>query len=676
MNDNITETNDLHASIMVKNRNNVWIDDNMVYKCGACCAEFGIFKRKHHCRSCGNIFCHDCCNNYIVIPNFITDRPNPEDYWNISYYISSIRDSKERTCDSCYKIIKHKNDMYDQIINIFEIPKSIEYYLSNPMIDNSIRSHYIEYLRNIQYYLPKHEYTSVDINILLINAPFFVGHSKYIMHLLKAIPWNTNESSKYLHTAIDVLNGDRIMKCSDLLCTRTCQTQLSCDDCVNILFTTTERMPLQIIDYLFDIIANTPETVILCHLTFFVDMIIKNIGPIQILSRIHAILSKTKKLIYHTYWLLTNLKSTATKTELITINFFINMFDKKIVKKMLHEYLFFEGLIKNITDVKQYLLIAFDQHKPITLPYDPSYKIVSVDYDSIIVKQSQTKPIIIDFEIETKGHVDKKKIKLLFKNESVMNDVTVINLMTLCDIILTEYMDPEFEVVVYPTMPLTANSGMIEIVRHAKTIHDISLSGNSILQHIISQNESNIVSEILDRYMYSLVAYTLQSYFIGLGDRHTENIMITNDGRIFHIDFGYILGADAYPITTSEIRLNSEMIDVIGGATGIRYKKYLNLCSKGAILLRKYFNMFYILLSQYSRFDQKYINDFILNRFQPRQIDASVVEELLSIIKKSNDAYGTYIRDFLHYHSQEKTVQHGISGILRSTLDAISRLGN
>ncbi len=323
------------------------------------------------------------------------------------------------------------------------------------------------------------------------------------------------------------------------------------------------------------------------------------------------------------------------------------MFDPEIVAVMKREYLFFVGLIDNLNDPKKYLANMFESFKPIRLPYAPNIEIIGVDLDNIAIKNSYTKPVIIPF-ITTQG-----TIRLLFKKESIMNDVIVLNLMTLCDIILNEHLGSTlggdrigFGVVVYPTMPLTANSGMIEIIENAETVYEIINKKRNIFKHIIEKNEDKKSADVIDTYMFSLVSYTLHSYFLGLGDRHLQNIMITDDGAIFHIDFGFILGTEAYPLTATNIKLNSDMLDVIGGSDGSRYNTYLDLCSKGIIILRKYFNMFFILLSQDLKFKEKHIEKFVMSRFQPRQTDNEVISELMAIIRKSNNSYSDYIRDF------------------------------
>lgn len=683
---------DLAASIAVVNKNNVWINDNAVVCCRNCRMEFGFFVRKHHCRNCGNIFCHNCCNKWIVIPNFIIDRPNPADYWNISYYITSLKNNEEKVCDQCYKIIKEKTASYQKIVTVFNDPASIEKIKELSESRNDIKDHYFDHLRNIQYYLPNYRYTDIDKKILRTNAKYFSKHSKYLVHLIKSMDWGNallNNSLQYgsasvlnknydaeLEFIMKIINGDKNITCNEIYCTRTCQEQLSCDDCINILYSCCYNLPNQLLEYLFSIIMKTPEQVILCHLSFFVKLIKNNRNNTLLQSLLFTLLSISKKIIYHTYWFLTNAKEDANIGQIQNINNFINLFDTNLVKNMYHEYLFYVGLIKNLHNSKEYLLNTFERHKPISLPYEPELQLTEVDLENIDTKSSHTKPVVINF-VAVQVVNDEPiyhKIKLLFKKESISNDVLVLNLMTLSDIILRENLNTNFGIVVYPIMPLTANSGMIEIVENAETIYAINNRKTTILQHIMERNEDKIIGDVLDRYMYSLVSYSLHSYFIGLGDRHLQNIMITDDGAIFHIDFGFILGTDAYPLTATDIKLNSGMIDVIGGNDGKRYQKYLDLCATGVILLRKYFNMFFILLSQNTKFKEKYIENFIMSRFQPRQIDTIVIEELMAIIKKSNNAYSDSIRDFLHYHGQEKTIQNWGTNAIKTAIDAVKIL--
>lgn len=38
----------------------IWAPDSIASNCAACKREFNLTRRKHHCRSCGEIFCHPC----------------------------------------------------------------------------------------------------------------------------------------------------------------------------------------------------------------------------------------------------------------------------------------------------------------------------------------------------------------------------------------------------------------------------------------------------------------------------------------------------------------------------------------------------------------------------------------------------------------------------------------
>jgi lysophospholipase L1-like esterase len=47
-----------------------WEKDEVATSCRNCSTHFGMITRKHHCRSCGKIFCNDCCSAVTFPPQY------------------------------------------------------------------------------------------------------------------------------------------------------------------------------------------------------------------------------------------------------------------------------------------------------------------------------------------------------------------------------------------------------------------------------------------------------------------------------------------------------------------------------------------------------------------------------------------------------------------------------
>ncbi|RNA45177.1 hepatocyte growth factor-regulated tyrosine kinase substrate isoform X2 [Brachionus plicatilis] len=65
----------------------LWIQDSDSTSCFRCRSEFGIINRRHHCRACGQIFCHACSSKQAPIPKFGIEK-------------------EVRVCDGCFDKLK------------------------------------------------------------------------------------------------------------------------------------------------------------------------------------------------------------------------------------------------------------------------------------------------------------------------------------------------------------------------------------------------------------------------------------------------------------------------------------------------------------------------------------------------------------------------------------------
>ena len=68
----------------------LWVSDKEAHRCQKCAVEFSFFKRRHHCRRCGGVFCDTCSDFRWRLPNIDEKK-------------------RQRVCMECYHSLKGEN---------------------------------------------------------------------------------------------------------------------------------------------------------------------------------------------------------------------------------------------------------------------------------------------------------------------------------------------------------------------------------------------------------------------------------------------------------------------------------------------------------------------------------------------------------------------------------------
>lgn len=208
-------------------------------------------------------------------------------------------------------------------------------------------------------------------------------------------------------------------------------------------------------------------------------------------------------------------------------------------------------------------------------------------------------------------------------------------------------------IVCYSVVPMSKNSGIIEFVDECKPLKDFESGDGRILRYLISNNQGKYPP--VNTLIYSSAIFTVLTYFLGVGDRHSDNILITTKGKFFHIDFGFILGSDPKSgfISVSAVRLSPVILEAClqteGEHTKERYSEFFNVCLNLYSIIRYYYSIFFHLLNTLSdSYPEKEIVQQLSQRFFIEFSDEEARHFFSTCLDTSINNLSDTIRNLLH----------------------------
>ncbi|KAF0686522.1 Aste57867_21709 [Aphanomyces stellatus] len=612
----------------------------------------------------------------------------------------------QRVCDDCASALQQRRQHYNTV-QVFELCGwDIE---TLRLLGQVCRKWHrasimcLSTFRQIQYYLPSHPLSRKECKLVLRNRRFLAGHSKWLLQLIKAVDFATDDP--LVRDILGLMVAPRTHNCMMTMCSRLCRHEMECVDALEVL-SNADIQNIELRNHCVGALAKkaTPDEwlsflpVVLHALSIEVtastlrDTIVQQaLVDVRFCSDLYwglSVLAEDRrcrrKFDGFRQKLLLTLAQTAspdTTTDLLHGQEFL-----EILWKLPHRAEKADICARLQTELQKTQVFA----KRLRLPVDPLIKAKGIDYNSIKVMRSAEAPVILtcvgierqegttmmDDESSSSSPSKEKQLKLyrlMYKRDDLRKDACVQNIIhVMYSILKQETQQFNIALVTYRVIPTSSYDGLIEIVENAHTLYSIIREHGNIMRFLHHYNGHRTLSDISSSFRESLAAYTVITFLLGVGDRHAENVMLTKEGNLFHIDYGFILGKAPKPLQPP-MRLDNYMLEALGGP--MQVEAFKALCVVAFNCLRRHVSLFLIMLRlvvdaipEVTDFGVNYtqadLDAFVVERFLPGQTDEEAATALMLRMEgKLNEKIGQTLSDFVHAHASEKTIGKSVSSM-------------
>ena len=297
----------------------------------------------------------------------------------------------------------------------------------------------------------------------------------------------------------------------------------------------------------------------------------------------------------------------------------------------------------------------------IPIPLNPRLTLVRVDEKKSFCIKSAKYPFVLSCEVFNEDTQKNEFRKFMFKaGDDLRQDQLVIQFVQLIDELLKKY-GLDLKLSPYKVLATSVEDGFIEFVSDSQTLSSILANNNNDLMAFFRSVRPRpecpygVDPIVLDTFARSCAGYCAITYILGIGDRHMDNLLVTSEGKLFHVDFGYILGRDPKPFPPP-MKLCREMVEGMGGTNSMYYKSFVSKCTQAFLILRRHANLLITLLYLAANSNIKDMREQdpalaimkVQKRLMPEVNDEVAEQNMIDLINESTNALFPVVFEKLH----------------------------
>ncbi|XP_067828170.1 phosphatidylinositol 4,5-bisphosphate 3-kinase catalytic subunit alpha isoform isoform X3 [Heptranchias perlo] len=294
-------------------------------------------------------------------------------------------------------------------------------------------------------------------------------------------------------------------------------------------------------------------------------------------------------------------------------------------------------------------------------PLNPVHQLGNLRLEECRIMSSAKRPLWLNWENpDIMSELLFTNNEIIFKNgDDLRQDMLTLQIIRIMENIW-QNQGLDLRMLPYGCLSIGDCVGLIEAVRNSHTIMQIQCKGglkgalqfnsHTLHQWLKDKNKGEAYDAAIDLFTHSCAGYCVATFILGIGDRHNSNIMVKDDGQLFHIDFGHFLDHKkkkfGYKRERVPFVLTQDFLIVISkGAQECtktkEFELFQEMCYKAYLAIRQHANLFINLFSMMLGSGMPELQSFddIAYIRKTLALDKTEQEALEYFTKQMNDAH-------------------------------------